>query len=650
MAVASGIVETSEQDSEEGQEQQSQGIARAPLVQRLLDAPNLPAFITDLITTQATTVAGTEAAGFLIERGPDGFTFRLLGHIRPDQSTKEIREAAIKAFMDLIKPCVSEGKDGAIELANPGEVYQPESQYCLVTLLRADGQAVAVSAVITRCMNLDRAKQRLQSMQLVAGYFELFTLRHNAEQARVISQSHQDALQLANAAATAEGFDSAAMNLCNELANRAGASRVSLGWLRGNRIRLKALSHTEEFDKKQELIVQIQRVMEECADQEELVQFDPAGKSSENVTREAQALSRSQSGNMVLSLPLRNRAEVVGVITLEFLPNTQLAPHVAHALSVAMDLLSPQLYDRYQNDRYLVTKAGLSIRDQLSHVTGPRYMVTKIVIVLVIAGVVFVSLFRPMYHVSAPFQFAAPDKTSISAPFEGKVVEIGHKPDGEPLRPGDMVKQGQRLALLDTFELRDKQLDALKRMDEAQKEIEKYLNTPGKISDANIARARMEAARAEADLYDHQIKSAELVAPHDGMILKGDLAEKIGQKVQLGEDLFQIAANSLLRPELTVAERDIQDVKIGASGKLATDALPMYRYPFKIARIIPSAEAKEGANSFTVYGELAPEAMSGNQNWRPGMAGEARVDVGYRSLAWIWTHRLIDFLRLKLWM
>ncbi len=32
------------------------------------------------------------------------------------------------------------------------------------------------------------------------------------------------------------------------------------------------------------------------------------------------------------------------------------------------------------------------------------------------------------------------------------------------------------------------------------------------------------------------------------------------------------------------------------------------------------------------------------------MKGEARVDVAKRSVAWIWTHRLIDFLKLKLWM
>src|SRR6185437_7748686 len=117
--------------------------------------------------------------------------------------------------------------------------------------------------------------------------------------------------------ATAEGFVSAAMNLCNELANRSGASRVSLGWYKGRNIKIKALSHTEEFDKKQDLIVQLQRVMEECADQEEIVHYDPNGKSSENVSREAQTLSRTQGGNIVVSLPLRQDNGVQGVMTLE---------------------------------------------------------------------------------------------------------------------------------------------------------------------------------------------------------------------------------------------------------------------------------------------------------------------------------------------
>src|SRR5439155_8548588 len=120
--------------------------------------------------------AGTEAAGFLLERqgGGDGqAVMRPIAHIRPDTSSPDVRAAAIAAFQDLIKPCVEQGRDGAIEVSAAG-ADGGEAQYCLITLLRAEGEIVAVSAVVTRCMNVERARQRLMSMQLVAGYFELF--------------------------------------------------------------------------------------------------------------------------------------------------------------------------------------------------------------------------------------------------------------------------------------------------------------------------------------------------------------------------------------------------------------------------------------------------------------------------------------------
>ena len=36
--------------------------------------------------------------------------------------------------------------------------------------------------------------------------------------------------------------------------------------------------------------------------------------------------------------------------------------------------------------------------------------------------------------------------------------------------------------------------------------------------------------------------------------------------------------------------------------------------------------------------------------WLSGQEGEARVDVAKKPIAWVWTHRLIDFIRLKLWI
>ena len=93
--MSSGIVESSSQGNEGQQKTVGGGISRGKMVQRLLAAgTNLPAFINDLIHTQAVVVAGTEAAAFLIERTapgaegeqqvPEGtFSLRPIAHIRP---------------------------------------------------------------------------------------------------------------------------------------------------------------------------------------------------------------------------------------------------------------------------------------------------------------------------------------------------------------------------------------------------------------------------------------------------------------------------------------------------------------------------------------------------------------------------------------
>jgi len=651
--------ETLEQEQQQQHHHSGGSGARSQLVQRLIEASSLPAFMTDLVTAQAITVAGTEGAGFVLERGAENaFSLRPIAHIRPDESTNDARQAALNAFQELIRPCIQQGKDGAIEVSGPNDAA--ESQFCLVTLLRADANIIAVSAVVTRAINLDRAKQRLMSMQLVAGYFELFTLKRNSEQNRTIAESHQHAMQLSTAVATAEGFESAAMGLCNELATRSGATRVSLGWIKGERIRVKALSHTEEFDKKQELIVLLERVMEECADQEQEVLYNPTpdGMGTDNVTRNAHELSRNQGGHIVLSLPLRRRAEIVGVVTIEFLPTHELSPNVARGLSVAVDVLAPQLYDRYQNDRWLITKVGLSTKEVSKKVIGPRHMVAKLIAVAATA-LIFVLVqpfWTPMYHVSSSFQFGAIAPNAVSAPFEGMIEKIatirpdgsvGFFADGRKIKPGDFVKAGTPLVALRTDELTDKLLKARSEAQAKDKEATK-LGAEDKIAESHIALDEKAGFDADVALLQYQIGQATLFAPLDGVILKGDLEDKLRAPVKQGDVMFEIGNPANLRAELSVPDRDMLDVHVGQTGRFATNALPSSRYDFTVDRIIPMGEAKDGGNVFTVYGTITD--ANKNQAWRPGMSGEARINVEHRRIIWIWTHRLVDFMRLKLWM
>jgi multidrug resistance efflux pump len=648
--VASGIVESTGGQSEQQQQQQqkqAEPASRNKLVQRLLAAgSNLPAFISDLITTQAVVVAGTEAAAFLLEatgENDNSVHLKTIAHIRPDNSPAEVRQQALQAFQEIVTPCLEQNKNGAILIE--GTEGGGEPQFCLVTLLRNEGNVVACSAVITRCRNQDAAQQRLMSMELVAGYFDLYTLRAQSVRYREVAQRNQDVLQYGSSVATAEGFESAGMNLCNELATRTGAARVSLGWVKGEKIKLKAMSHTEQFDRKQELSVMIEQVMEEALDQEEIVTFDPDGQSSQNVSREAQQLSRVNGGEQVMSLPLRNRGEIVGVMTLEYARDHKLEQHNATALAVSVELLGPWLNDRYDNDRWWITKTGIAIVDLWKMTVRPQHALAKLIILLVLGAVACLVFIKPMYHVAAPFTFDVTEKRTTSAPFQGVIEEV-YRWAGDGKGP---VHKGDKLLKLKTYDLEQQYIKALRDAAASdQKAKAAYADKDlSKQAEGAAAEKERDASLAQAAGIKYQIDQATVIAPIDGEILTGDFTDKIDSTVKVGDPLVVVGQPETMRCEIEVPERDIQMVREGKNGKIATAAMPTVSKAIIIDQIVEKAVPKEGTNTFTVYGKITDPIQT---DWRPGMRGEARIDYEPRPLIWWWTHRLLDWVRLKVWM
>ena len=164
-------------------------VSGSTLLKHLMEAATFADFMKALLTAQAITVAGTEAAGFVVQRGAnDAMSLWAVAHVRPDEASDKARTAAMSAFEELVRPCVEQGKDGAIQVSGPNQAE--ESQFCLVTLLRADGKY----RCRCRChcpkvawTSNAHGVRRLLSMELMAGYFELLELRRSVEQYRTIS-------------------------------------------------------------------------------------------------------------------------------------------------------------------------------------------------------------------------------------------------------------------------------------------------------------------------------------------------------------------------------------------------------------------------------------------------------------------------------
>ena len=111
-----------------------------------------------VVHKMATVARATEAAGFLLNHRGLGTT-RCVHHLRGDNSGKIERDAAIKAFGELVETCVHNNKNGAIEVA--GATSDQGPQFCLITLIRDGNQPRAAVAVIARCPDLEEARERL---------------------------------------------------------------------------------------------------------------------------------------------------------------------------------------------------------------------------------------------------------------------------------------------------------------------------------------------------------------------------------------------------------------------------------------------------------------------------------------------------------
>jgi multidrug efflux pump subunit AcrA (membrane-fusion protein) len=109
--------------------------------------------------------------------------------------------------------------------------------------------------------------------------------------------------------------------------------------------------------------------------------------------------------------------------------------------------------------------------------------------------------------------------------------------------------------------------------------------------------------------------------------------------------LFEVAPLRGYRVVVQVDERDIGWVTKGQKGELVLPSVPGKVFPLTVTRITPISTAKDGRNFFRVEAEL----QQTSERLRPGMEGIGKITSGDRRLIWIWTHEILEWIRLKLW-
>ena len=534
-----------------------------------------------------------------------------------------------------LKAAKAEFERFAQEVETNGVSTAARGRLIAVRLARtADEQTAIVVIAVTANADVAEAITRLR---LLVDVPLLYARARAVEQARHEQSRFAGILDLSVLLNAQTRFIGAAMHLCNELAVRHRCERVSLGWLEHGYTRLQAISHTEKFERKMAIAVALEQAMDEALDQDEEILWPPPSESGA-VCRDHEAFARTYSAGQLLSVPIRIDTAPVGVLTLERAAAEEFTTDELQTLRLLCDHIARRLHDLKRHDRWFGARLATWIREKGSTLVGPEHTVRKLLCIGIAALVAVLAFGSADYRVEAPFILKSDALAHVPAPFDGYLYEV-------QFRVGDAVRKGQPLLSLDTRELLLQEAAALAERQRFLSEAHKA-EGDNDVAAMQIAQASAAEAQARLDLATHHLAQARVLAPFDGFVVEGDLRERLSAPVKQGEVLAKVARIDTIYAEVAMPERDVHEIAAGQAGEIAFASRPQWSFPLRIERVVPAAEVREQGNIFVLRGEFSATPQSW---WRPGMSGVCKVDVGRRNLFWIFTHRTVDFLRLKLW-
>jgi RND family efflux transporter MFP subunit len=532
---------------------------------------------------------------------------------------------------------LKEGQGVAQPGAPAGEGETQGQSYQLAYPVRLDGEIRGVVGVEIAWRPEARLQAAMRELQWGACWLEVLLRRH-ADPTEAERQRLKLALDLVSTLLELPSLKESTTAFTTELATRLGCDRVTLGLLEGKRVRVAAVSHSPQFEKRANLMRAIERAMEEAIDQEELVVYPGEREGRPVVARAHEALLHESEAGSATSIPLEHGGRVVGALTFERAAGHRFEAPTLEVCAAVASVAGPIIELKRGNEASLPVHAGRSAKSLWEKVAGPGYPGWKLGVIGVGAIAAFLALATGEFRVSANATVEGVVQRAVSAPINGFVREA-------PLRAGDTVRQGQLIARLDDRDLR---LERVRLESQHAQYVKQYREAMGNRERAQIAIVSAQIAQAEAQLalVEEHLARTELAAPFDGIIVSGDLSQRLGAPVERGQVLFEVAPLSDYRVVLQVDQRDIAHLAEGQSGELTVTSMPGERFALRVRSITPVNTAREGRNFYRVEAELLQGAET---RLRPGMEGVGKVTIEERKLVWIWTHGFTDWVRLWMW-
>jgi multidrug efflux pump subunit AcrA (membrane-fusion protein) len=522
------------------------------------------------------------------------------------------------------------------------EPSQAQSFCLLVALpLGPDNQPIAVAAVALAPSTALAPEIVAEQLRWGAGWLEALPWARSSKDVSSGVTRAASCLDLLAAIGEQPRLKGMAIAAANDLAARLGCDRVSVGVMRRNgSIRLRAISHSASFRNQGRLVDAIENAMEEAVDQRSSVVYPPVASTERAVTMAHRALTdivRVSGASLLTVVMPGSKGEPVGAIVFERHGAESFDVDALNLAEAVATLLGPVVELQLRANRLLAGRMIDGVRGGFTAVLGPRRPALKLGVVGVIALALFLTFAHGEHRVTAKSVLEAELQRAAVAPFDGFVRSA-------PVRAGDTVKSGDLLVSLDD---RDLVLDRLKWRAERDKLLQKQREALAKHDRPNLVvlNSQIRQADAQLALAEEKLARARIVAPFDAYVVSGDLSQMLGSPVEKGKTLLELAPLDAYRLIIHVDERDVRYIAVEQRGSIALAGMPGDPLPMTLSKITPVTVAEEGRNSFRVEGRL----IGPGPHLRPGMEGVAKIDTGQRSLVWIWTRRVVEWLRLIAW-
>lgn len=574
--------------------------------------------VTQTWLSQQCNLIDGAATGVVLLGAPDNGNFASVAcwpaGSQPSEALLSASKIAMKRNMPIIKRADSAAQPPLDTLAYPLMIRQ---------------QLVGIVAVEIAAGSEVRKHEAMQLLKWGGTWLEMLV----EQETQTSHQQLDAALDLVALSLEDHGFQQTATAMATRLAVDLACDRVSIGFLRGRYMTIRALSHSARHGVRTNLLRDIAAAMEEAVDQDSVLLYPGAS----HIDRAHKALTARNGGGYLCTIPLVNNGEAIGAITFERHDGKPFEAENVELYKNIATLIGPVLELKRRNDRWLIVKLAESVHGLLQKLLGPAHVALKLGALSLSSLLLFLAIAQGQYRITADATIEGEVQRAVVAPIDG-FIEVSD------LRAGDIVQQGQLMGALDD---KDLQLERQKLASEKARHKREYRSAMAEHDRAQVSilSARTAQAEAQINLIDEQLSRMQISAPLTGIIVSGDLSQSLGAPVERGEVLFEVAPLDAYRLVLQVDERDLTAVAVGQQGQLKLSGIPGEPLDFSVVKITPVAETADGSNFFRIEARVhdAPDLL------RPGMEGVGKIEAGEQKLLWIWTHRMVDWLKLRIW-